>query len=563
MPSTRITIASNCNRSLKAPIILPFPDSGSAHHSHITKAAKDKLRLKKPSRIFLQGGRELTTETDWSSILGKDIVLLVSQGEDYVGNKSEDSPSGRPGANPDCVVKLLAEKAFVDEESIKQLKTTARTLPSMVYAVGQPDLHPGTKFPIGAVFVSEGWIHPPLIGADIGCGMAWYKTNLSRSHVEGDKGRKIADKLRGLEGPWRDQKIRQVWLEGDEARGQELSCSAGEEWDKALGTVGAGNHFAELQVVEESAMKRSTANESRGDLYQNEVVLLVHSGSRGYGGDILKRFTKDGQTSIPQDSPLAIEYLEAHDRACAWASRNRDLIALRFLSCLEPSEASWHLGTKDTEPVVTSDEEIRAARQAVQLRKVVDIYHNNVKHTSWVNPSSNTELPSATQQTRKTYIHRKGVAPTHDPLTQQPLSILPLPGSRATPTLILHPTFNSTNALGHATAFSLAHGAGRAMSRAKAAEYVAGKYAGKADNLLRGDFVKTDKKGNKQVVGSNDGRDVKGGCWVVCEDKELVWEEAPEAYKDVFAVADDLVASGCAEVFGWCRPLVNYKIRRE
>lgn len=145
---------------------------------------------------------------------------------------------------------------------------------------------------IGAVYVSQGWIHPPLIGGDIGCGMAWFKTRLSRSQVEGDEGRKIAEKLRGLEGVWRTQKARDIWLENDKEGG---SCSAGEEWDPALGTVsylihyppcdhvlgnrrpflapetclldlglslkrntdsettqiGAGNHFAELQVVEE------------------------------------------------------------------------------------------------------------------------------------------------------------------------------------------------------------------------------------------------------------------------------------------------------------------------
>ena len=54
-----------------------------------------------------------------------------------------------------------------------------------------------------------------------------------------------------------------------------------------------------------------------------------------------------------------------------------------------------------------------------------------------------------------------------------------------------------------------------------------------------------------------------GGTWVVCEDKQLVWEEAGEAYKDVWAVGDDLVKKGCAEIWGWCRPLVSYKVRKE
>ena len=60
-----------------------------------------------------------------------------------------------------------------------------------------------------------------------------------------------------------------------------------------------------------------------------------------------------------------------------------------------------------------------------------------------------------------------------------------------------------------------------------------------------------------------DGTDVNGGTWVVCEDKQLVWEEAGEAYKDVWAVGADLVAKGCAERWGWCRGRVSYKVRKE
>jgi RNA-splicing ligase RtcB len=62
---------------------------------------------------------------------------------------------------------------------------------------------------------------------------------------------------------------------------------------------------------------------------------------------------------------------------------------------------------------------------------------------------------------------------------------------------------------------------------------------------------------------SADGRDVHGGTWVICDQKDLVWEESPGAYKDVFAVADDLKREGVAEVVGWLRARVSYKIRHE
>lgn len=584
MPATRVTLASNSNQSLRTPLLIPDsasldPNASPSCYSLVIKTAQSKLRLKKAQRVFVHGGQELTGQRDWEQLLKNDVVLLVSIGEEYVGSRKEDDrPDGgqrgqhaNADAKPDCSIDILAVNAFVDSLSITQLETTARTLPGMVHAAAQPDLHPGTKFPIGAVFVSQEWIHPPLIGGDIGCGMAWFKTRLSRSQVEGDKGRKVAEKLRGLEGPWRTQKAREIWLENNK---ETAGCSAGEEWDAALGTIGAGNHFAELQVVEESIMSKSAIGPeaSQHNLYEGEVVLLVHSGSRGYGGHILKQCTKDGRESIREDDPMAKSYLEEHDRACTWASRNRDLIALRFLACLEPGEPSWNLGTNDSSPD-SHILAIRAARSAVQARKVVDIYHNNVEATTWP-PSleldeNNGEVPSKSAELQikppqKVYIHRKGAAPTRDPLTKIPLSILPLPGSRATPTLIIHPTFSATNAHGKTNALSLAHGAGRALSRAKAASYVAEMYAGKTEDLLRGDFVKADKRGNKQFGGRDaPGRAVNGGCWVVCEEKQLVWEEASEAYKDVWDVGADLVEKGCAERWGWCRGRVSYKVRKE
>lgn len=107
--------------------------------------------------------------------------------------------------NPNWKVELLASKAAVEALAITQLTTTAHTLPGIVHAVGQPDLYPGPKFPIGAVIVSKRWIHPPLIGGDVGYGMVWYRLSLSRNPVDGDKGQRIDEKLRGLGGPWRSK----------------------------------------------------------------------------------------------------------------------------------------------------------------------------------------------------------------------------------------------------------------------------------------------------------------------------------------------------------------------
>jgi len=603
MPAIRITLALNSKQSQKCPLVFPGttilnPADPSSCRSLVVKAAQSKLRLKKPSRIFVAGtGKELQTEQDWKSVLRDDVVLLISAGEDYVGNIKEPPPS-HEGDAPDlqssglnAPIHILAKNAYVDSLSLTQVRTTAAALPGIIHAVGQPDLHPGTKFPIGAVFVSEGWIHLPLIGGDIGCGMAWYKTKLSTSQVEGDKGRRVGEKLRGLEGAWRTQKDRVAWLTGmDAVVGSSGSCaSAGNEWDSALGTIGAGNHFAEIQVVEEvrpGNWQDANTKGPEGMLNEAEVLLLVHSGSRGYGGDILKRYTANDQTSMRSSDPRAAEYLAEHDRACKWATRNRDLIALRFLACLEPGNNEWELGINGADEGLQK-EVIWEALRSVQARKVVDICHNNVERTLWPPLSPSTSIPSTQAGPeaipREAYIHRKGAAPisapshslisasTADQRPMKPYALLPLPGSRGTPTLILHPTLTAQNNYGLLNALSIAHGAGRAMSRAKALSQLPAKYNNKPHDFLRGDYTKIDSKGNKRVANTDEngrddsraGRNVNGGTWVICEDKALVWEEAPEAYKDVWDVGDDLVAAGAVERVGWCWGRVSYKVRKE
>ncbi|KAF1953332.1 hypothetical protein CC80DRAFT_537559 [Byssothecium circinans] len=535
MPATRVTIAINSNQSIRAPLLIPEKVALNPRDV-IFKAAKAKLRLKRPVRIFLGGaGDELAYEADWKLHLRNDATLVISQGEEYIG-LMRDAEEDCDDVDPECPVVILAEKAYVDETSIKQLETTARTLPGIIHAVGQPDLHPGSKFPIGAVFVSHYWIHPPLIGGDIGCGMAWYKTTLTRDQVDGDKGRKIAEKLRGLEGEWRTQRERQEWLQ-DRAAG--WSYATGRVTDKALGTIGAGNHFAELQVVEELSV-------SALGVQQNDVILLVHSGSRGYGAQVLKESTAGSHISLEECSEEADRYLRDHDNACQWAKANRDLIAVRFLACLEPSEPVWDLG-RNSGKIMDLVKDVSATKAKLAERRVVDIWHNNVERVEWPpQPPSTPASASASTLSEKlgalsideqsepdyVYIHRKGAAPTYNPSTKAPLTLLPLPGSRGTPTLIIKPIFSEATGWGQLNALSLAHGAGRSMSRAKALTSLGQKY--KNQNLLE-----PSKSGE--------------GTWVICDEKDLVYEEAPDAYKDIHAVAEDLVREGAAQIVGWCK----------
>ena len=220
MPSTRLTIALNTNRNQRAPLLLPSPPSPSTSEALIIKTATSKLRLKKSKvkapRIFhAKTGTELSASStleEWSRLCIDDSTLLVSSGEDYVGSGVPTSDPPTSSTEKPATIINLSHHAYVDPLSLTQLETTASTLPGIIHATAQPDLHPGTKFPIGAVFVSKGWIHPPLIGGDIGCGMAWYRTKLTAAQVEGEKGRKVAEKLRGVEGAWSTPEARRAWL---------------------------------------------------------------------------------------------------------------------------------------------------------------------------------------------------------------------------------------------------------------------------------------------------------------------------------------------------------------
>lgn len=519
----------------------------------IFATAKSKLRLKKPSRVFLLGGHELHTSADILAVLKNDLTILISAGEDYVGALSAARSPLTSAATGGTVatVHTVTSELSLDPQSITQLESCAR-LPGMISAVGLPDLHPGTKFPIGCTFVSDGYIHPPLIGGDIGCGMSWYRTTLKSKKLDDAAGvKRVAETLRGVEGEWMGITEREWWLScsSDQGASEETkSLSVGEEWDRYLGTIGSGNHFAEIQVVEEILSYTSEEGVYTPPFTPGEVLLLVHSGSRGYGQHVLSQFynptsdsASDSAISIPADDPKAHAYLALHDAACAWARRNRDLIALRFLHCLEGT--AWELSCP------SSQSSIAGLNAAVQARKVLDIHHNNVTATPW--PPSPAGSPECLQ--KLVYIHRKGAAPS-----TPSIPFLPLPGSRGTPTLVLRPLFTPTTGHGAVNALSLAHGAGRAMSRARARVGIARKYNNDADVLTS---MKPFSRGDGKSGGK--GSVLKGAGWVVCDDKELVWEEAPEAYKDVEMVGEDMRRCGVAEVVGRCVPRVTYKVRKE
>src|SRR5205807_216538 len=155
--------------------------------------------------------------------------------------------------------------------AVQQLEKTA-LLPGMRLAVGLPDLHPGKGAPIGAAFAVEGWVYPTLVGNDIGCGIGLWRTGLSARAIKREA---WADRLRDLDGPWTGNTTSFL-----DARGIEPSG-----FEDSLGTIGSGNHFAELQVIED------LGNPELAGLAREAVYLCVHSGSRGFGEAVLRSHT--------------------------------------------------------------------------------------------------------------------------------------------------------------------------------------------------------------------------------------------------------------------------------
>ncbi len=365
-------------------------------------------------------------------------------------------------------VRLLAStRNWIEGSAEQQLKKTA-ALPGMRLAVGLPDLHPGKGSPIGAAFAVEGRLYPSLVGNDIGCGVGLWQTSLSASKIRRDA---WADKLRRLDEAW----------EGDAALWLEERGVAPSGFEHSLGTIGSGNHFAELQVIER--VENPQAFEQAG-LTAGQVYLLVHSGSRGFGEAILREHVEQFRfEGLESDSPAALEYLSRHDHAMHWAVANRALIAARV-----------------------------SAKLGAECRRRLDICHNWIEHREVAE--------------RACWLHRKGAAPS----TGCPLVI---PGSRGAFSYLVLPL----NA-GERSCYSVAHGAGRKWARTDSRARLEKRFTAK-------DLVRTEL-----------------GSHVICEDRELLYEEAPQAYKNITVVIDDLVQEGLIQIIALLRPVVTYKVRR-
>jgi release factor H-coupled RctB family protein len=369
--------------------------------------------------------------------------------------------SHEPARLPANIHHYFSSKSWIEGAALDQLEKMSR-LPGVKAVAAFPDLHPGKYGATGVALLSER-LHPLLVGNDIGCGMSLFELDLPVRKLKLDK---AANRLRRMDSVKTDDASQRL---GDIDLPNDL-------FSHALGTIGGGNHFCELQAVE------SLLGDVEGAaLEKQSSYLLVHSGSRGLGADVFSSIyanIPDLVHGLDAVTDAAVSWLEKHDQCVTWASLNRRMIAEKAASLLN-----------------------------ADLRLVADVPHNLVRRTS------------------DGFVHYKGAAAV------TPGEIAPIAGSRATLSYVVKATDKVVGSFG-----GISHCAGRKYDRATMHGRV-GKTRSERDGLLRNSW---------------------GGV-AICDDRDLVIEEASSAYKDAGQVVTDLQAEGLIDSLAAMRPLVTYK----
>jgi len=460
--------------------------------------------------------------------------------------------STRAGMLTDVLIyadeKLLTQ--ILGDLSIEQAINVAH-LPGIVgRSLAMPDMHQGYGFPIGGVAatrLADGVISPGGVGFDINCGVRLLASNLRRPAVL-PKLRELINQLfrdvpsgAGSEGsvPCAWPELVDVLARGAASvvergfghpadlefceesgalRGAEpeaVSDRARQRGRAQLGTLGSGNHFLEVQYVERIFEPEVAACFS---LEEDQVVVLVHCGSRGLGHQVCTDFLKtmdeamsryhislpDRQLAcVPSQSPEGQRYLGAMAAAANFAWANRQVIS--------------HF---------TRQAFRRVLGQEATLRVVYDVAHNIAKS------ERHRTGPAGQAGEENVLVHRKGATrsfpagssfiPAAYAEAGQPVLI---PGSMGTASYVLAGNERAMEE----TFGTVCHGAGRAMSRT----------AAKRGRDARAETKKLEEQ----------------GIFLRAQTRDGILEEIPEAYKDIDAVIEVVHRAGLARKVARLRPI--------
>ena len=451
---------------------------------------------------------------------------------------------------------IASEKLLepIRRDKVTQQVANVATLPGIVgYALAMPDAHWGYGFPIGGVAATDpengGVVSPGGVGYDINCGCRLMTTDLALDDVKDRLHDMVAGLYRdipcgvGSEGAipkLASSDLKKVldtgarWavkqgygseadLDSTEDGGciavgvraaDAVSPRALERGAKQLGTLGSGNHFGEIGVVER--VLDAAVAEAYG-LVEGHVTLMIHSGSRGLGYQVcddslqtmLRAAHKYGiqlpdkqLCCAPVDSPEGRRYLAAMSAAANYAWANRQIIMELARRSLQHM---LHISPRD-----------------LNARLLYDVCHNIAKF----------EEHQIDGQRKRLCVHRKGATrafpgsrdevPLRYRGVGQPVLV---PGDMGTGSYV----FAGTDEALAKTFGSCCHGAGRMMSRSAARK----------------------SKHAQELIRELKARDIV----VMARSKKTLAEESPGAYKDIDEVADVVAKAGIGHPVARIRPL--------
>jgi tRNA-splicing ligase RtcB (3'-phosphate/5'-hydroxy nucleic acid ligase) len=435
--------------------------------------------------------------------------------------------------------------AIQADRSLEQLANVA-TLPGIVdAALAMPDIHQGYGFPVGAVAAMEapdGVVSPGGVGYDINCGVRLLALPVEAEELgerkealvheisravpagagkEGGLRLKRSELNRVLsEGPAALVELRGIGtvedVEHTESRGSLPGADPGAVSERArergsgqLGTVGSGNHFLELQRIEEVFDERAAGVYG---LHAGQATILIHSGSRGLGHQVCTDYVKrmdaaqarygielpDRQLACaPQSSPEGQAYLAAMGAAANFAWANRHAIA---------------------DAIRRAVGRVLGAEVARGTRQVYDVAHNVAKLETYGG--------------RELCVHRKGAtrafpagSPDIPAAHRDVGQAVFIPGSMGTASYVLAGEPGSVERSFGTTC----HGAGRVLSRTAARKQIGG---GELRRQLEAQGITVRSPSDKGLA-----------------------EEAPFAYKDVERVVDVVERAGLARRVARLRPI--------
>ncbi|HNY97053.1 MAG TPA: RtcB family protein [Smithellaceae bacterium] len=427
------------------------------------------------------------------------------------------------------------------DESARQVANVAH-LPGIVnFSLAMPDVHWGYGFPIGGVAAFDletGVVSPGGVGYDINCGCRLMATNLTFPDIR-EKLKELTTALYhripsgvGSTGyvklSGKDQKKvleeGAAWavkagygsaqdLETTEDGGclggadpEQVSARALERGKQQLGTLGSGNHFLEIETVEE--IFDETAARVFG-LHKGQIVIMIHTGSRGLGYQICDDYLA---LMVKHQAQTGIS-LPDRQLACAYLSSRRGQNYLAAMAC----GANYAWANRQILMYLTREvleKTLRASPRELGMRLVYDVCHNIAK----------IEKFSVAGQEKKLCVHRKGATRAypagHEAIPAcyrsvgQPVLI---PGDMGSGSYVLTGQAKAMDE----TFGSACHGAGRVMSRS-------------------------------QAIRSSRGRSISReladrGVLVMAGSKGTLGEEMPEAYKNVHDVVEVVHDAGIAK----------------